>query len=140
SLFSAEPWTEILSSVGFSPETAKIVIGNSDEARALGFSAQKETITIRRIIDLRRPQLEIYWSPEATIPRFIVPEDARVFAHDRWTNAPVMAGLIRNQQIYLWLATDPGPNGFERYPYLLQALTDLGAQPPAKGDRLWAFF
>lgn len=139
-LCASEAWPDILGAVGLNPETATLLIGNSYEAKKMGFRATNEQLTIRRIIDLRRPQLEIYWSPSAQINRFEVPADARIFAKERWTNAPVMAGLRRENRIYLWLATEPGPHGFERYPYLLQALTDLGAEPPARSNRLWAFF
>ena len=38
------------------------------------------------------------------------------------------------------MATQPGPSGIERYPYLLQALSDLGLELPAQTSDLWAFF
>jgi hypothetical protein len=34
----------------------------------------------------------------------------------------------------------PGARGYERFPYLLHALVDLGLDPPFSSDRLWAFF
>ena len=33
-----------------------------------------------------------------------------------------------------------GERGYERFPYLLNALTDLGVEPPFRSNRLWAFF
>ena len=40
----------------------------------------------------------------------------------------------------LWVAADPGAHGFERFPYLPQALCDLGLNPPLRANSLWAFF
>ncbi len=51
-----------------------------------------------------------------------------------------MAGVRRGSGAALWIATAPGKEGYERYPYLLQALSDLGAKPPFRSQRLWAFF
>ncbi len=51
-----------------------------------------------------------------------------------------MAGLRRGDGAILWLATTPGVRGYERFPYLPQALADLGLAPPFRADTLWAFF
>ena len=40
----------------------------------------------------------------------------------------------------LWIAVSPGERGYERFPYLLNALCDLGVDPPFRTSRLWAFF
>jgi hypothetical protein len=40
----------------------------------------------------------------------------------------------------LWTAVAPGDRGCERFPFLLQALGDLGLRPPFRCNRLWAFF
>ena len=40
----------------------------------------------------------------------------------------------------LWVAADPGQNGYERFPYLMQALSDLGFEPAFRSSHLWAFF
>ena len=40
----------------------------------------------------------------------------------------------------MWLATFPGESGYERYPYIPQALFDIGLRPPVRGANLWAFF
>lgn len=139
-LVAADAWPEILGSVGIRPDQVTILTGDSLQSREFRINATDEKITVRRIVDLRRPQLEIYWDRSATIPRFELPHEARIFAYERWTKAPVMAGFRRDDQAVLWVATDPGTRGFERYPYILQALGDLGIEPPARGDRLWAFF
>ena len=38
------------------------------------------------------------------------------------------------------LGNPPGERGHERFPYLLNALADLGLAPPFRSNRLWAFF
>ena len=64
------------------------------------------------------------------------PESAQVFARERWTGAPMTAGLKRGAGAVLWVAAPPGERGHERFPYLLNALADLGLdaalpqQPP----------
>lgn len=135
-----QAWAKALASVGLRPEQADLLIGDSPAARAIGITATAERVVVRRIVDDRRPQLEIYWNPPAEIPRFTGTAGLRVFARERWTGTPVMAGAIREGRPVLWLATDLGVEGYERYPYLLQALADLGLRPPAQGRHLWAFF
>ncbi len=52
----------------------------------------------------------------------------------------MVAGLRVGAGAALWVATDPGPQGYERFPYLPQALAELGFAPPFRDARLWAFF
>ena len=61
-------------------------------------------------------------------------------ARERWQQAPLMAGLRRGAGAVLWVAASPGARGYERFPYLLHALADLGFEPPFEARRLWAFF
>jgi hypothetical protein len=51
-----------------------------------------------------------------------------------------MVALHRGLGAVLWIAAPPGKEGYERFPYLLQALTDLGVKAPFRSQRLWAFF
>jgi len=51
----------------------------------------------------------------------------------------VMAGVRRGSGGVLWLAVSPGERGYERFPYVAQALADLGLDPPFRSARLWAF-
>jgi hypothetical protein len=55
-------------------------------------------------------------------------------------HAPLVAVLRRGSGGVLWLAAAPGPQGYERFPYLLQALTEAGATPIFEARRLWAFY
>ena len=118
-----------------------IVEGDSPLARACGFRATPQPhISVRSIEDLRAADLRIIWEKPFDTPLFEIPLDARVFARERWTKAPLLAGYRRGAGAVLWLATSPGPQGYERFPYLPQALLDLGLDPPFRSQSLWAFF
>src|SRR5271154_3521951 len=117
-----------------------VVEGDNELAAALGFKPTEKHVVIRSIVDLRAPKLGIVWENSAETPVFELPKDARVFATERWTKAPVMASVRRGSGAALWIATAPGKEGYERFPYLLQALADLGVEPPLRSHRLWAFF
>jgi hypothetical protein len=161
SLTSAAVFATILSSVGFLPsdfsivtpggshrvarseiEAGRFVIfqGLSPEAESFGFHSGARTIVVQNIVDLRAPKLSIIWERSEGIPLMDVPKSATIFAVDRWTNAPVMAGYRIGRGAVLWMATSPGVKGYERYPYLPQALSDLGAAPHVRANNLWAFF
>jgi hypothetical protein len=159
----AGPWSTILSSAGHFPGTTEnadifvappgtpqsaewkarldrgaaiILEGSSPLATSLGFRAESEIISIVHPVDVHNPKLPIIWNQPIQIPRYKIPAGAQVFAKDRWTNAPLVAGV----RSILWVATNPGPNGYERFPYLMQALLDLGFAPSYRSSRLWAFF
>jgi hypothetical protein len=162
------PWPQILSSVGLTAssggpanlvvarnitpgsvpqwlrqiEQGGIVIleGESDLAEALGIKPGKKHAAVRSIVDRRAPKLPIVWESTAEIPVFDIPKDAQVFATERWEGAPLLAAVHRGSGAALWLAVPPGAQGYERFPYLLQALSDLGVQTPFRSNRLWAFF
>jgi hypothetical protein len=160
-------WPQILSSIGFgqahnlpagifvvraggepAPELMDrvraggfaILEGESELASKLGFVAAKKHVVVRSIVDRRAPKLSIVWEKELDLPVFDVPKTAQVFAEERWQHAPVLAGMKVGSGAVLWLASSPGQQGYERYPYLLQALCDLGLEPPVRSSRLWAFF
>jgi hypothetical protein len=162
-------WAELLSSVGFHPAppgaVAGIVVlrsgaggpaeawlarvdagaflvleGQSAAATALGFRATARRVEVRSAEDLRRPRLSIVWERAVDLPVFETPEAARVFARERRGGAPLMAGFRRGAGAVLWVAAPPGAHGYERFPYLPQALADLGIRPPFQSRRLWAFF
>jgi len=162
------PWPQILSSIGLTKaaggpatlfvvrnvapgsvqqwlqrvEQGSIVVieGESDLADALGIKPGKKHVLVRSIVDRRAPKLSIVWETALEIPVFDLPKDATIFANERWDGAPVMAAVRRGSGAVLWLAAPPGEQGYERFPYLLQALSDLGLNPPFRSQRLWAFF
>jgi hypothetical protein len=74
------------------------------------------------------------------LPVFEIPKEACLFAAERWQSIPLMAGFRRGRGAVLWVAASPGPHGYERFPYIPQALADLGLEAPFRSSRLWAFF
>lgn len=149
-------WKRILGSVGIpitqavalSPAAVRaqmeagavvIVEGESEFAKQLGFVPGPNKVPARSAVDIHNPALSIIWERSVEIPRFALPPDAKVFTHERWTSAPLVAGVRRGAGALLWLAARPGKNGCERFPYLLQALRDLGLQVPVRSNRIWAF-
>jgi len=117
-----------------------VLEGESDLASALGIKAATKRVVVRSIVDQRAPKLSIVWETPFEIPVFDVPKNALVLAAERWEHAPVMVALHRGSGAVLWIAAPPGKEGYERFPYLLQALNDLGVKPPFRSQRLWAFF
>src|SRR6185437_8742393 len=124
---SAEPAKQVVSRV---EHGAFIVLeGDSEAAEAFGFSPQSKHVAVRSEVDARAPKLSIVWEKALELAVFSVPKDARVFAWERWEHAPLMAGFHRGAGAVLWVAASPGVQGYERFPYLPQALYDLGARP-----------
>ncbi len=119
---------------------ALILEGTSPLAASFGYKARSETVSVVHLIDVHNVSLPVIWERAIELPRYDVPADARVFAKDRWTSAPLIAGARVGSGAVLWVAANPGENGYERFPYLMQALTDLGFEPAFRNSRLWAFF
>lgn len=162
------PWPQILGSVGFQPGAAGnagvfvvragepartadwlprvasgaylILEGESELARSLGFRATPRRVEAMSVEDSRNPQVAIVWERPSEMSVFEIPREARVFALERWSRVPLVAGFRRGLGGVLWLALPPGPRGYERFPYLLHNLSELGLPPPFRSNRLWAFF
>jgi hypothetical protein len=118
-----------------------ILEGESSLADLFGFRrSRKDPVRVQSLTDVHRPTLSIVWEKGLELPVFEIPENARIFARERWTGAPMTAGVKRGAGAVLWVAVPPGERGSERFPYLLNALADLGLEPPARTNRLWAFF
>ena len=119
-----------------------ILEGESSLADLFGFrrNAAVDPVKVQSLTDVHRPELQIVWEKGLELPVFEMPESAQVFARERWRGTPVCAGFRRGHGAVLWIATTAGERGYERFPYLLNALTDLGMEPPFRSDRLWAFF
>jgi hypothetical protein len=120
--------------------TILILQGESPAAEAFGFRGSPDRIRVGGIVDARRPSLAVFWKIPIELPRFSVPKESRIFATERRTAAPVLAGFRLGAGAVLWLIAGPGEEGSERFPYLLQALADLGMEAPFRSSRLWAFF
>jgi hypothetical protein len=159
----AGPWTHIFNSIGImegTRDTDIIVLGPESEqdvgalseqhlvivqglgraARSAGILPKPEQVSIRQICDMHGPDMRIIWQQAIDMPEAAMPAGFEVFATERWKNAPVIAGKRTAHGGVLWLATDPGTRGSERYPYLLQAMQDLGLTLPARATNLWALF
>jgi hypothetical protein len=163
----AGAWPEILSSIGLQRQPAGlarifvartgasasaewngrvekgdilILEGESSLAEMFGFRRGKENVRVNSLTDVHRPKLPIVWEKGLELPVFELPAGAQVFARERWTGAPMTAGMRRGAGAVLWVAVPPGEKGYERFPYLLEALCDLGMDPPFRSSRLWVFF
>jgi hypothetical protein len=163
----AGAWPEILSSIGLVRQPANlahvfvaragtpasnewnqrvdqgailILEGESSLAEMFGFRRGAGFVKVGSLTDVHRPDLAIVWEKGLELPVFDLPGGATVFARERWTGAPMLAGIRRGTGILLWVAAPPGERGYERFPYLLQALADLGMERPFSSARLWTFF
>ena len=158
----AEAWTKILGAVGLratadaqiqvvagdsSTDVASLAVdhiviveGTGPAAESLGIHASSGQLFIRQISDVHGPRMQTIWEQPVTVPAVELPADFQVFATEKWKRSPVLAGKRTKRGGVLWIATSPGPNGFERYPYLLQALADLGSEPLLRSADIWAFF
>ena len=117
-----------------------VLEGPGELAAALGVKPGDRRVVVRSIVDRHAPKLPIVWEAQLEIPFFNMPKEAIVLAAERWEHAPVTVALHRGKGAVLWIAVPPGKEGYERFPYLLQALNDLGMQPPFHSQRMWAFF
>ena len=158
------PWTGVFNSVGIVEASQKvssivvttpssppdlanlaedrivIVQGDSPVAKALGFVAKSGAVSIRQICDSHAPKMQIIWEKAVNVSPEEPPPGFEVFASEKWKGIPVLAGKRTKHGAVLWMATDLGLNSGARYPYLLQALMDLGLSLPVHSTTLWAFF
>ncbi|MEJ5370246.1 MAG: hypothetical protein WHT08_18195 [Bryobacteraceae bacterium] len=133
-------WRRVLDAAGLNAARLIVLEGDSAEARAAGFLPSGAKVEVRSLTDTFLPSLRIVWEKPVTVPRFTVPQNAVVFTRERWTGAPLAAGFRDGERIVFWTATSIGEKGYERYPYLAQALVELGLEPRAETRSLWAFF
>ncbi len=133
-------WKRILEALSLDPAAFVRLEGDSPAARRHGFRPTDETVRVASTAESRDPQLEVIWERPVTLPVYELPAGARVFTREKRTGAPLVAGLRQDGRPVLWTAAGPGEKGYERFPYLPQALGDLGVEFPFRGARLWAFF
>jgi hypothetical protein len=117
-----------------------ILEGESSLAEMFGFKRGKDSVRVASVADVHSPKLPIVWQKSMDLPVFSIPQDARIFSRERWNGVPLSAGVRRGAGAVLWIAAAPGERGYERFPYLLAALCDLGLEPPFRSSHLWAFF
>lgn len=133
-------WPRVLQSAGLDAASLTVLEGASPEAQRHGFRPGAERVEVRSVIDALLPSLQIVWAQPQRVPRFEVPARATVFTRERWTGAPLAAGWREGGQVVFWTATPLGEKGYERYPYIPQALGELGLRPRLESRGLWAFF
>jgi hypothetical protein len=117
-----------------------ILEGESSLADTFGFRATRDQVKVTSLSDTHLPDLPIIWEKGLELPVFDMPANAQVFVRERWNKAPLLAGLKIGAGGVLWIEVPPGDHGYERFPYLLSALADLGLEAPFRSSRLWAFF
>lgn len=132
---AAGGWRETVHAAGLDPSAVTMLSGIAE-----GFTPTREWIEIRSVTDRIAPSTPIVWEKPLRLPRFLVPGRATVFTRERWSGAPLAAGYRDGERIIFWTAADPGEKGFERFPYLPQALMELGLRPLAETRSLWFFF
>lgn len=128
-------WRETILAAGLDPTEVTMLTG-----AATGFTPSGETVEVRSVVDRIDPRMQIIWEKPLRLPRYQAPAAATVFTRERWTGAPLAAGFREKGRIVFWTATDPGERGFERFPYLAQALVELGLRPRVATRSLWSFF
>jgi hypothetical protein len=164
----AGAWPGILSSIGLLPsgsDGARVVVlpagvpaapstwlprlqqgailileGDSELAASLGITPTGKRVPTRQLRDVHDERMQIVWERTLDLPVYNLPGEAKVFARERWSGAPMAAGLHVGPGRVLWLSVMPGAKGHERFPFIPQALLSLGLQPPFRSGRLWAFF
>lgn len=117
-----------------------LIEGHSTLAAHFGITSSDAMVTIRQIRDLASPDLPIVWESEQAVPRAKLEQTWEVRAKDRWTGAPALAIRKFAKGSILWTATPIGLSGYERYPFLPQALLAAGLKGLVRGTGLWAFF
>jgi hypothetical protein len=82
---------------------------------------------------MRRPKLSIVWQKALDLPRFTIPKMARVFASERWTGAPLVAGFtVKGGACRRALGSgESRRKRLRAFPFLLHALADLGMEAPS---------
>ncbi len=119
---------------------ALILEGSSPLAASFGFRPGTSTVPTLHLVDVHNPALPVIWEKSIEIPHMDVPAGATIFAKERWSGAPVVAGQKLGAGAVLWVATGPGNTGYEHFPYLMQSLAGLGFEPAFRSSQLWAFF
>jgi hypothetical protein len=142
SVFVARPATPASASWANKVDSGAFLIleGDSPLARSFGFHPGSKTTQLATLIDIHQPKLPLIFEKPVDVPLYSLPNQARIFTRERWTGAPAVAGFKHGRGAVLWVAAHPGLQGYERFPFLPQAMADLGFEPPFRSNRTWAFF
>lgn len=161
----ASGWSQVLNTLGFAQDAASpdllvvrageavpealadkvraglavILEANPQALSALGVNSRRAGAT-RRELDPRSPQTAIVWEAEAQLIAAELPPNAKIHSRDRWTDVPLMASWRMGSGRVLWLAAPLPGNGYGRFPFLPQAIDEMGFRSPLSSKRIWAFF
>jgi hypothetical protein len=69
-----------------------ILEGASPLATSFGFRQHLETVPVLHLVDTHNPTLPVIWEKSVELHRTDAPYDALIFAKERWTGAPIVAG------------------------------------------------
>lgn len=136
----AAKWPEVLTSAGIDLRQVVLLEGNSAAANQAGFLASERSVSVQSVVDRFDPSLSMVWEHAVSVPVFDVPSQAIIFVREKRTQAPLVAGFRSQGKAVLWTAVSPGEVGTERFPYLAQALGELGVRPVGGARDLWIFF
>ena len=136
----AASWPVVLESAGLAPGAVEIVTGSSEQALRFGFRDTGKRVAVRSVVDSIDPSLEIVWQTAVETPVFAMPAGVTVFTRERWSGAPLAAGWRTGERVHFWTAVDLGERGYERFPYIPQALAELGLRARVESRNLWVFF
>lgn len=117
-----------------------ILRGHSGVAKQFGVEAGSGAVVVQQIRDVTRPELPLIWEKEEKLLETKLNASWTVYASERWTQAPVLAGRKLGKGAVLWTATSIGLSGYEKFPYLPQALARLGVKPKYEARNLTVFF
>ena len=117
-----------------------LLTGPSPLAERFGIRATGDSVSVRREADVHGGAQLVLWSQPAFVPVVRLPAGAVVFSRERWSGVPLLVGLRVGRGVVLWAVAPPGPRGFERLPFLPQALASMGVTPGVAARRLHAFF
>jgi len=120
--------------------TILVIEGHSLLSERLNVERLNESVHVRQIRDESSPELPIVWAQPEKFEAAKLAKDWTVRAKDRWSGAPALALRKLGAGAVLWTATAIGSSGYERYPFLPQALVAAGLKMRARGEGLWAFF
>ncbi len=120
--------------------TVLLLTGHSEASLRWGVEPQSAWVETRQIRDVSSPELPIVWEQPERLPATRLSSEWQIRAWERWGSNPVLAWRRLGRGAIVWAATEPGKSGYERYPFLPQALLAAGVETKVKAGGLWAFF
>ena len=141
------PWPKIFGSIGLPVNQANnmppqvlvrqveegafvVLEGASEYAEAFSIKPSTRRIPVRSIVDERQPKLPIIWEKPIELPAFDLPPESRIFARERWSGAPILAGFRRGKGAVLWVAATPANTATSDFPICCKLSPTSASSPP----------